>query len=189
MLSVHRYLTLVLFTGFQAGILTMITIGISSKSSFAHSRFVGPKQRPLYLKIIKYVSLFLGECLGVWFFWDGFGMGMVASNNESSWVMTYVYFSLWIAVPVVTASYFLPLIGGFVLIGNAFWSFYLLNQIWLNPISLGEKDQIFSVKNNLYDLWLTQKSVSGPLLLLGIVFLLIGLTDWIKFGVSKRTPG
>jgi len=182
-----RFLMLGLVTAGPAIFLTGVVIGVGKASSHLVSKWVTVNQTTPNLRKIKYISLFLGQCLGVWFFWSGFGIGMVASNIESSWVMTFAYLSLWITIPIVTVSYFLPLIGGFALIGNACWSFYLLNQIWLNTISLGEKDQIFLVKNDLYNLLLTQTSFSGPLLLLGIIFILIGWANLRKIYFMKKT--
>jgi len=184
--DLNRFLMFFLVMVVPAFFISALIIFIGNTSSYLISKLITINQIPSYFKIVKCVCLFLGQCLGVWFFWSGFGIGMVASNNESSWVMTYAYTSLWITMPVVAISYFLPLIGGAALIGNSIYAFYLLNQIWLNPISIGEKIQIFLTRNDLYNLLLTQISVSGPLLLIGITFLSIGLFEWIKFGSKKN---
>ena len=148
------------------------------KEMFSH-------QKPLYLRITKYACLYLGVGLGGWLFCEGFGICMVAGNDESSWVTTYVYQCLWVTMPMVAVGYFLPLLGGLLLTGNAIWSCYLLNQIWLNPISIGAKSEIFLVKNGLYDLSLTKIIVSGFLLLFGMFFLMVGITEWITFILWK----
>lgn len=186
MSEIQRYFALALFTGLLAGFLTAFTIGLSEVFSGIQSKYFDIRQRPRPHKIIKNVLLFLGQCLGVWLFWVGFGIGMTAGNNESSWVMTYSYFCLWITIPIVSISYFTPLLGGLALIANSIWSRYLLNRIFLNSISAFEQDQIFSVKNGHYNLGSTQLLVSGPLLLLGSLFLILGLFGWLKPGNGER---
>lgn len=185
MSDTERFMSLGFMMGVQAGFFTVITIISERSAQFLIKRWITFTPRPLYFRLLKYSILFLGNCVCSWFFWMGFGIGMVAGNNESSWVMTFAYFGLWVTIPMVWVGYFIPLLGGLALIADAFWTRYLLTQVWNNPISFGAKDEIFSAQNNLYNLTLTQVRISGPILAVGILFLIFGLFEFFLYGRGK----
>jgi hypothetical protein len=168
--DIVRLIIGLLVIGTPAFFLTLITIGIGN----FFERKKNEKLKPTYLKRIKYLTLFIGQCLGSWFFWSGFGIGMGSGENDSSWVMTYVYESLWLVIPLVSIDYLLPRIGGIGLLINGFWSLYLMNQVWVNKISFVSKDGIFIAHNGFYSLLLTELSISGFMFLLGLLFLFLG---------------
>jgi hypothetical protein len=95
---------------------------------------------------------------------------------------------MWPTIPLVMVGYLLPWVGGLGFVVNAFWSYYLINQIWFNKISFVSKDEIFVVHNDVYNLFYTHLSFSGTMLLIGIIFLFVGLAELIKSGHWQMNP-
>jgi hypothetical protein len=130
--------------------------------------------KPNFWGPIKNVILFIGFIYGFLVFWKGFGIGICSNENDSYWVMNYVYWSLWPIIPLVIVSRFFPWLGGLAFISNAFWSSYLVYQVWFNKISFVTSDNIFVVYHGKYNIWLTEFSGAVPMIVLGIAFLFIG---------------
>jgi hypothetical protein len=174
MSGLQRYLLIGLIFAIQAGVLSAITIGIGKLLTHSNQAQPPGNQKSLYLKIIKCAILAIGQCFGVWLFWEGFGIAMGSNVNDSAWVMRYVYGCLWLTIPLVTVGFIFSWLGGIGLILNAFWSAYLLFNISSNGISFVSEDEIFLVSNGKYDLGLTVLSVTGPLIFLGLFYFIIG---------------
>lgn len=134
-----------------------------------------PDDKIFTLKTVKNITLIFGCCLSVFFFFDGFGIGMGSNSNDSFWVMTYVYFSLWPTIPLIIVGYRFPRSGGSLLICNAFFSSYLISKIWSDKISFVTKDNIFFAFDREYNFWVTTLYRAFPILLIGFTYLFIEL--------------
>lgn len=145
--------------------------------------------KPNYLEPIKNATLLVGFIYGLIVFWKDFGIGMCSNENDSDWVMHYVYWSLWPIIPAVIIGRFYPWLGSLAFIGNAFWSSYLVYQVWFNKISIVTSDNIFIVYHGKYNLWITEISGALPMIVLGLTFLFIGWNESLITDPKKERAG
>jgi len=145
--------------------------------------------KPNYLKVIKRITFLAGFIFGFILFWKGFGIGMCSNENDSDWVMHYVYWSLWPIIPAVFMGHFYPRLGGLAFLGNSFWSSYLLYQVWINKISWVTSEDIFTAYHGKYNPWVTGFSEAVPMLALGLAFLFIGWQEGLMADSKKEMEG
>jgi hypothetical protein len=185
--DVLRYFAFALIIIVPAVVISWFTVGLGRGFSFFAKKQKEAVSPPRYFINIKYASLLVGALFGVWYFWAGFGIGMCSSEHDSPWVMNYVYYGLLPIIPLVIVGYLIPWVGGFALLCNTLWVSHLLRKVWANPISFASKDEIFRVRNGVYDLGWTIFSFAVPMMILSLFLLFIAWKERsISLAIGQR---
>ena len=118
----------------------------------------------------------IGIAFSIWLFWVGFGKYMTAGSEQECYS---VYFSMWPTLVLVIIGYFYPRIGGVLLVVNAvnFSVLFFIETFYIPGLSVLSVIHDFFVYTQKCDFFLNILTISGPMLLLGCSFFLLGLNE------------